>query len=328
MNAGLWGKTLVETTGPVALRDPYVATTVGSGSADLSVYVDAVNATAAPVTTTVTGTITKTGYPTLTVNQDADTGGQRTDRDRVHAFARPQSGAVVAREHGQPRAVSPRRGGHRERNDLGQPRDRLGVRQFTDYRTTVNGTSFAGYRINGQNVFFKGAGYVWDLLQRWDTKTNAAHVQYVKDMGLNTIRLEGTLGNEELYDLADRAGIMIMPGFVCCSAWENDSGWSTEQTQVAQASLESQMRALRAHASPFVWAFGSDMPPTAAHLTAYKNIATALALAESHAGQRRHVVQLQRRREDGRPLRLGAAGAVVGHDEERKRIRHHGRGRD
>jgi hypothetical protein len=67
-----------------------------------------------------------------------------------------------------------------------------------------------------------------------------------------------------------------MAGFVCCSAWENDSGWSTEQEQVAQASLTSQMQALRAHASGFLWAYGSDQPPTAAHLTQYKNIAGAL----------------------------------------------------
>ena len=152
----------------------------------------------------------------------------------------------------------------------------FGIRQFTDYRTTVNGTSFVGYKVNGQNILIRGGGYVWDLLQRWDTRTNTATVQYVKDMGLNTIRLEGTLGNEELYDLADQAGVMIMPGFVCCSTWESDANWNAEQQQVANASLDSQMRALRAHASPFVWAFGSDQPPNAAHLAMYKSTATAL----------------------------------------------------
>ncbi len=152
----------------------------------------------------------------------------------------------------------------------------FGIRQFTDYRTTVDGTSFVGYKVNGQNIFIRGGGYVWDLLQRWDTRTNAATVQYVKDMGLNTIRLEGTLGNEELYDLADKAGVLIMPGFVCCSTWESDAKWNGEQQQVANASLATQMRELRAHASPFVWAFGSDQPPNAAHLAMYKSTATAL----------------------------------------------------
>jgi hypothetical protein len=66
-------------------------------------------------------------------------------------------------------------------------------------------------------------------------------MKYVKDMGLNTGRFEGNLGNEEIYDIADREGVILMPGFVCCSAWENDT-WNAEQGQVA-------------HASSFVWAY-------------------------------------------------------------------------
>src|SRR5438105_14658836 len=72
MNAGLWGQTLLDTTGPVALRDPYVKTVLplpSTSSADLTVYADAVNATNAPGTTTVGGTIAKTGYPTISFSQ-------------------------------------------------------------------------------------------------------------------------------------------------------------------------------------------------------------------------------------------------------------------
>src|ERR671931_928200 len=72
MNAGLWGKTFLDTTGQVALRDPYVQTTLplpATSSADLTVYADALNATAAPVTTTITGTITKSPFTPITVSQ-------------------------------------------------------------------------------------------------------------------------------------------------------------------------------------------------------------------------------------------------------------------
>ncbi|MEV6969244.1 hypothetical protein AB0M47_29445 [Hamadaea sp. NPDC051192] len=284
MNAGLWGKTRLETTGPVALRDPYVKTVLplpATNAADLTVYADAVNATSAPVTTTVTGTISKPGQPTVTVSQTVTLAAGERREIAFDPAAYPQLHLA------NPVLWWPYQFGSPERYQLslsaavaGSTSDTksvdFGVRQVTDYRTTVNGTAFAGYRINGQNILFRGGGYMWDMLQRWDTKTNAAHVRYVKEMGLNTIRLEGTLGNEELYDLADAAGVLIMPGFTCCSAWENDSGWSTEQTQVAQASLETQLRSLRAHPSVFVWAYGSDQPPTAAHLTAYKSIATRL----------------------------------------------------
>lgn len=279
MNAGIWGKTLLDTTGPVALRDPYVKTALplpATDSADLTVYADAVNGTNAPVTTTVSGTISKAGQPTLTFSKDVTlNAGERREIafDPIHV-----TNPVLwwPYQYGSPELyqlnLSAAVGGATSDNKAID----FGIRQFTDYRTTVNGTSFVGYQVNGKNILFRGGGYVWDMLQRWDTKTNAAHIQYVKDMGLNTIRLEGTLGNEELYDLADKAGIMILAGFVCCSAWQDDNTWSTEQHQVAQASLNSQMRALRAHASGFVWAFGSDQPPTAAHLTEYHNIADAL----------------------------------------------------
>jgi exo-1,4-beta-D-glucosaminidase len=284
MNAGVWGKTLLETTGPVAIRDPYVRTVLplpATNAADLTVYADAINATNAPVTTTVTGTITKTGYPTISVSQTVTLNANERREIVFDPAAYPQLHVANPAlwwpyQFGSPElyqlsAAAAVAGANSDSKTIN-----FGVRQFTDYRQTVNGVSFAGYRVNGKNILFRGGGYVWDMLQRWDTKTNAAHVQYVKDMGLNTIRLEGTVGNEEMYDLADAAGVMLMPGFVCCSAWENDSGWSAEQATVANASLNSQMRALRAHASPFVWAYGSDQPPTAAHLSTYKNTATAL----------------------------------------------------
>jgi exo-1,4-beta-D-glucosaminidase len=284
MNAGLWGKTLLETTGPVALRDPYVKTVLplpATSSADLTVYVDAINATSAPVTTTISGTIAKPGFPSISFSKDVTLNASERREIAFDPVAYPQLHVASPAlwwpyQFGSPElyqlAVSAATGG-----TASDTRSiNFGIRQFTDYRTTVNGTSFVGYKVNGQNILFRGGGYVWDMLQRWDTKTNAAHVQYVKDMGLNTIRLEGTIGNEELYDLADQAGVMLMPGFVCCSAWENDNTWNAEQTQVANASLDSQMRALRAHASPFVWNFGSDQPPTAAHLATYKTTASNL----------------------------------------------------
>ncbi len=283
MNAGLWGKTLLETTGPVALRDPYVKTVLplpATSSADLTVYVDALNATNAPVSTTISGTITKSGYPSISFSQDVRLNANERREIAFDPVAYPQLHVTSPAlwwpyQFGNPElyqlAVTASTGGATSDTKSTD----FGIRQFTDYRTTVNGTSFVGYKVNGQNIMFRGGGYVWDMLQRWDTKTNAAHIQYVKDMGLNTIRFEGTLGNEELYDLADQNGIMLMSGFVCCSAWEKDS-WTAEQEQVANASLNSQMRALRAHASPFLWAFGSDCPVTSAHLTTYKTTASSL----------------------------------------------------
>src|SRR6266542_6778704 len=284
MNAGLWGKTLLDTTGPVALRDPYVKTDLplpATSSADLTVYADAVNATDAPVSGTVSGTITKPGYPSISFSQNVTLNANERREIVFDPATYPQLRVANPAlwwpyQFGNPDLYQLSLTAASGRTTWDTKSTSFGIREFTDYRTTVNGTSFVGYKINGQNIMFRGGGYMWDLLQRFDPKSAATTIQYVKDMGLNTIRLEGTVGYEDLYDRADKAGIMIMAGFVCCSAGENDSRWSTEQEQVANASLKTQMRALRAHASPFLWTFGSDCPVTSAHLTTYKSTASTL----------------------------------------------------
>jgi exo-1,4-beta-D-glucosaminidase len=284
MMAGIWGKTLVETSGAVVLRDPYVKTTLplpSTSSADLTVYADAVNGTAAPVTTTVAATISRAGSTSITVSQTVTLAANQRREIVFDPASYPQLHVTSPvlwwpAQFGTPAlyhlvATATVGGATSDSKAID-----FGIRQFTDYRQTVNGTSFVGYMVNGQKILFRGGGYVWDMLQHEDPATNATTVQYVKDMGLNTIRLEGTLGNEDLYDQADRAGIMIMPGFVCCSMWETDTKWNAEQTQVANASLDSQMRELRAHASAFMFAYGSDQPVSAAHLATYKQTAAAL----------------------------------------------------
>src|SRR5215216_1885215 len=59
MQAGIWGKVLLDTAGAVVLRDPYVKTVLplpATNSADLTVYVDAVNGTNSTISGVVTGT--------------------------------------------------------------------------------------------------------------------------------------------------------------------------------------------------------------------------------------------------------------------------------
>src|SRR5207245_1544540 len=86
-------------------------------------------------------------------------------------------------------------------------------------------------------------------------------LELAKDMGLNTIRLEGKLESDEFYDLADRMGMLIMPGWCCCDIWEVWRQWGDEQKKVAIESLRSQVLRMRNHPSIYVWLNGSDNPP-------------------------------------------------------------------
>jgi exo-1,4-beta-D-glucosaminidase len=83
-------------------------------------------------------------------------------------------------------------------------------------------------------------------------------------MGLNAIRLEGKPETDEFYDLADKHGILLMPGWCCCDQWEMWDKWDAEDHRVAPASLESQALRLRNHPSVLVWLNASDGPPPAA----------------------------------------------------------------
>jgi exo-1,4-beta-D-glucosaminidase len=82
-------------------------------------------------------------------------------------------------------------------------------------------------------------------------------------MNLNTIRLEGKLDNEDFFSLADRSGILVMPGWSCCDQWQFWKKWKPENKTIAAASLADQVRRLRNHPSVLVWLNGSDEPPPA-----------------------------------------------------------------
>jgi len=99
------------------------------------------------------------------------------------------------------------------------------------------------------------------MLLRWSSKRLDADLNYVKHMGLNSIRLEGKTDRDEFFDKTDRLGLLVMPGWICCDAWERWKNWTPETKSIAAASLVDQISRLRNHPSVFVWLYGSDNPP-------------------------------------------------------------------
>jgi len=136
----------------------------------------------------------------------------------------------------------------------------FGIREVTSELTDKG---YRLFKINGRNVLIRGAAWAPDILLRWSSRRLDADLDYVRDMGLNTIRLEGRIDRDELYKKADRLGILVMPGWTCCDAWEKWKNWGPEQHRIAGDSLRGQIRILRNHPSVFVWLNGSDGPPPA-----------------------------------------------------------------
>ena len=146
---------------------------------------------------------------------------------------------------------------------------RFGIREVTSELTDKG---YRLFKINGRKLLIRGAAWAPDLLFRWSSEKLDADLAYVRDMGMNTIRLEGRLDRDEFFEKTDQLGILVMPGWTCCDAWERWKNWTDNQNRVAAASLRDQITRLRTHPSVFVWLNGSDNPPPAEVETMYLNI--------------------------------------------------------
>ncbi len=136
---------------------------------------------------------------------------------------------------------------------------RFGIREV---QAALNEKGFLQFRINRRDILIRGGGWDPDLFYREPRERLRQELAYVKHMNLNTVRLEGKLGGEELFDLADEMGILVMPGWQCCDFWQHWDRWTPRDHEIANASLYSQISRLRGHPSVFVWLNGSDEIPS------------------------------------------------------------------
>ena len=261
-NMGIWKEVFLTQSGPVSVRNPFVASRLDADyrSAALTIAIDLHN-----VSSHVVKGILRAQIEGIAVSQPVTLapGESRT------AYFAPGDFAELKLEH--PRVWWPYTMGQPNLYDAtvsfligNQTSDSatfaFGIREVTS-GLTPEGNRF--FRVNGRKILIRGAAWTPDFLFRWSSRKLDADLAYARDMGLNTIRLEGRLDREEFFDKTDRLGILVMPGWTCCDAWEQWKDWKTEQHEVAIESLASQIRILRKHPSVFVWLNGSDNPPPA-----------------------------------------------------------------
>ena len=84
------------------------------------------------------------------------------------------------------------------------------------------------FRVNGRPFLVRGGGWSSDMMLRQSPERLDAEFRYVRDMNLNTIRLEGKLETDEFFEKADQMGIMVMAGWCCCDHWEHWDKWKPE----------------------------------------------------------------------------------------------------
>lgn len=144
---------------------------------------------------------------------------------------------------------------------------RFGMREIT---SILDDHKHRLFRVNGKDILIRGGGWASDVFLRFIPERVKSEFEYVRDMNLNLIRLEGQLQPDYFYDLADEYGILIMAGWCCCSHWEHwqhgpdfeeGATWKEKDYEIAAGSQADQIRRLRNHPSMLVWLYGSDNPP-------------------------------------------------------------------
>jgi exo-1,4-beta-D-glucosaminidase len=268
-NMGIWSDVSVTDSGPIAVRNPHVATRLDLPSLDvahLTVTAEAVNTTDRAVQGTLRGTIGEIRFEQVVA---------LAPREQKRVRFAPETTPVL--DIRGPRLWWPYRMGEPSLHTLvlemesegalsDRQQVRFGIRQITSELTDKG---YRLFRVNGRKVLIRGGGWSSDMMLRRDSARLRAEMRYVKEMGLNAIRSEGKFESDEFFDLADEQGILVMIGWCCCDHWETWDKWDAEDHRVAVASLGDQTRRLRNHPSVFAWTNGSDGPPPPAVEKAY-----------------------------------------------------------
>jgi exo-1,4-beta-D-glucosaminidase len=275
---GLWQEVVISTSGPVALRHPFVEAKLDLPKAELAhltVHAYANNSTGTPVKGTLRGKITGGGLA-IDFSQEVELAANESKEITVSPDTVPGLNLLRPKlwwpyQMGEPflhkltleflaangQAVSDSQSIH------------FGIVQ-TDSEMTPDG--YRLLKVNGKPILIRGGGWAPDMMLRVDESKREAEFRYVKELGLNTIRLEGKLEDESFLERADRDGILVMAGWCCCDAWEKWGKWGDENKRVSVSSLRDQLLRLRQHPSLLVWLNGSDNPPPAEREQAYLDV--------------------------------------------------------
>lgn len=147
---------------------------------------------------------------------------------------------------------------------------KYGIREIRSY---LNSDMNRAFEINGKFILIKGGGWSDDIFLQDTRNSVEAQLRYIRHMNLNSIRCEGFWGKDEnLYDLCDEYGILIMIGWNCIWEWEEylhkacdpkyGGAVSDEDIALLTSSWKDQMLWLRNHPSIYIWMLGSDKLPS------------------------------------------------------------------
>jgi exo-1,4-beta-D-glucosaminidase len=274
---GLWQEVVLSASGPVAVRHLAVESRLellSTDKAHLTVRAELQNASSTPVKGRLRGQILGAAAP-IEFSQDVELKAGERRAVTITPESAPSLNVQKPRlwwpyQMGEPYLHKltlefvPEKSPASDKQTIA-----FGIVQ-TDSELTTDG--YRLFKVNGKPVLVRGGGWAPDMMLRINESRREAEFRYVKEMGLNTIRLEGKLEDETFMERADRDGILVMAGWCCCDAWEKWNKWGDENRRVSVDSLRDQILRLRAHPSILVWLNGSDNPPPPDRERAYLDV--------------------------------------------------------
>ncbi len=268
-NMGLWREVYLTTSGPVALRYPTVLSKVDSpasnasaGTAHLTVTAQLKNASDHAVKGTLKGRIENIEFAQPVELAAGESKDVVFSPDRYPQLNLSNPRLWWPAQMGTPNLYDL----HLSFEENGEVSDvshtKFGIREITSEVAEQAPERFKRlFKINGKNLLIRGGGWTPDMMLRENSERLADEFRYVRDMGLNTVRLEGKLETDEFFEMADQQGILVMAGWCCCDFWEHWGSWKDEDFEIAKTSLRDQIYRLRGHPSMLMWLNGSDNPP-------------------------------------------------------------------
>jgi exo-1,4-beta-D-glucosaminidase len=120
------------------------------------------------------------------------------------------------------------------------------------------------FKINGVPIVIRGGGWSPNIFLHYSAADTAKQIALMKNMGVNTIRLEGHIMPADFFEQMDAAGILVNAGYQCCDAWELQSSGLTTSADYAimQLSALTIGQDLRNHPSVFSFQWSDEAPTT------------------------------------------------------------------
>jgi exo-1,4-beta-D-glucosaminidase len=145
---------------------------------------------------------------------------------------------------------------------------RFGIREIEDF---WNESGYRGFKVNGQKVMLRSAGWVDDIFLGDTDEKVEAQMKYAKHLNLNSIRLESFWGrNRTIMNKADEYGLLLMLGWTAHWEWDIYIGIphdqyvtirGEEEKKLHSANYRDQVLWHRRHPSVAIWTYGSDKLP-------------------------------------------------------------------